>query len=263
MDEAKEKAQAVVDGFEGIKQAFLYKAFYGNLTEEWRKKNHVDMNNSWETKSLQSVCCTKITDGTHKTPKYCDAEHGVPFISAKDVTTGVICWDNIKYIIPELHEELYERLAPQVDDVLLAKNGTTGVAAIVEEEKVFDLYVTLAVLRPNKEIIHPRYLLNVVNSPICKRQFDEHLTGIGVPNLHLRDIKEVSIPLPSPEEQKEIIRIIDALSEKWITIKESAEQVIAQIDTMKKSILARAFRGELGTNDPYDESAEELLKRIL
>ena len=45
--------------------------------------------------------------------------------------------------------------------------------------------------------------------------------------------------------------------------KEAAEQTLAQIDTMKKAILARAFRGELGTNDPTDESAEELLRRVL
>lgn len=263
LDEAKEKAQAVVDGIAGMKQAFLYQAFYGNLTEKWRKTNTIDKSQTWETKNLQSVCAMKITDGTHKTPTYCDAEVGIPFISAKDVTSGVICWDNIKYIVPELHEELYERLAPQVDDVLLAKNGTTGMAAIVEEEKVFDLYVTLAVLRPNKDIIDPRYLLNVVNSPVCKRQFDEHLTGIGVPNLHLRDIKEVEIPLPSLEEQKEIVRIIDSMTEQWGVALAAAEKVLDRIDIMKKSILARAFRGELGTNDPADESAEELLKQIL
>ena len=262
LDEAKEKAQTVVDGYKGIRQAFLYQVFYGNATEKWREANKIEKAQTWKRKNLQSVCAMKITDGTHKTPTYCEAEVGIPFISAKDVTTGVICWDNIKYIIPELHKELYERLAPQVDDVLLAKNGTTGVAAIVEEEKVFDLYVTLAVLRPNKDIIDPHYLLNVVNSPICKRQFDEHLTGIGVPNLHLRDIKEVEIPLPSLEEQKEIVHIIDSMSEKWKVAQTAAEQVIDQIDTMKKAILARAFRGELGTNDPTDESAEELLKRI-
>lgn len=212
---------------------------------------------------MQSVCLMKITDGTHQTPTYCEADEGLPFISAKDVTSGEICWDNIKYIVPELHDELYARLAPQMDDVLLAKNGTTGVAAIVDVNKVFDLYVTLAVLRPDKSIINPRYLLNVVNSPICKRQFDEHLTGIGVPNLHLRDIKAVTIPLPSLNEQAEIVRVLDGVTLKWKQAKEAAEQVIDQIDIMKKSILDRAFRGELGTNNPADESAEELLKRIL
>ena len=205
----------------------------------------------------------KITDGTHKTPTYCDADEGIPFISAKDVTTGRIYWDNIKYIIPELHEELYERLAPQLDDILLAKNGTTGVAAIVEEEKIFDLYVTLAVLRPNKEIIIPRYLLNIVNSPICKNQFDEHLTGIGVPNLHLRDIRKVVITVPTLAEQKEIVRLLDQIIEKSQQAKETAGAVIEQIDAMKKAVLARAFRGELGTNDPKEESSVELLKEIL
>ena len=263
LDEAREKAQAVVDGFEGMKQSFLYQAFRGYLTEKWRKENSIDKDQTWKSQTLQSVCVMKITDGTHKTPTYCDADVGIPFISAKDVTSGVICWDNIKYIIPELHEELYERLTPQVDDVLLAKNGTTGVAAIVEEEKLFDLYVTLAVLRPNKDIIVPRYLLNVVNSPICKRQFDEHLTGIGVPNLHLRDIKEVEIPLPSINEQKEIIHIIDFMSEKWSETQAAAEIVLDRIDTMKKSILASAFRGELGTNDPEEESAVELVRRLM
>lgn len=262
LDEAKEKAQEVVDGFEMRKSAILHKAFTGELTKKWREEQGVTKE-SWENRNLQSVCSLKITDGTHKTPIYCDADEGIPFISAKDVTTGRIYWDNIKYIIPELHEELYERLAPQLDDILLAKNGTTGVAAIVEEEKIFDLYVTLAVLRPNKEIIIPRYLLNIVNSPICKNQFDEHLTGIGVPNLHLRDIRKVVITVPTLAEQKEIVRLLDQIIEKSQQAKESAGAVIEQIDAMKKAVLARAFRGELGTNDPKEESSVELLKEIL
>lgn len=262
LDEAKEKAQAVVDGFELRKSAILHKAFTGKLTEQWRKEHGLELD-SWEKRNIQSVCAMKITDGTHKTPIYCEADEGIPFISAKDVTSGKICWDNIKYIIPELHKELYKRLAPQIDDVLLAKNGTTGVAAIVEEEKIFDLYVTLAVLRPDKEIIFPRYLLNIVNSPICKNQFDEHLTGIGVPNLHLRDIKEVLLNVPSLEEQIEIVHIIDKIMAKEQQAKEIAESVLEQIDTMKKAILTRAFCGELGTNDPAEESAVEMMKKIL
>ena len=261
LEEVKEKAQAVMDGFELRKSAILHKAFTGELTERWRKEHGVRPD-SWTERNIQSVCAMKITDGTHKTPTYCENGEGIPFISAKDVTSGKICWDNIKYIIPELHEELYQRLAPQLDDVLLAKNGTTGVAAIVEEEKIFDLYVTLAVLRPDKEVILPRYLLNIVNSPVCKRQFDEHLTGIGVPNLHLRDIKEVLIAVPSLEEQAEVVRIVDKLMENEQRAKEAAEAVLDQIDTMKKAILARAFRGELGTNNPAEESAVELVKQV-
>jgi type I restriction enzyme S subunit len=262
LDEAKEKAQSVLDSFETRKAAILHKAFTGELTAKWRAEHSVSLE-SWVDETLQSVCSMKITDGTHKTPTYCDADVGVPFISAKDVTGEAICWDKIKYIVPELHEELYARLAPQLDDILLAKNGTTGVAAIVDVDKVFDLYVTLAVLRPDKSKILPRYLLRIVNSPVCKNQFDEHLTGIGVPNLHLRDIKEVMIQVPSLAEQAAIIQVVDSIMGKEQQAKEAAEAVLEKIDLLKKSILARAFRGELGTNDPSEESAQELLKSIL
>lgn len=120
LDEAKERLQEVADSFAVRKAAILHKAFTGELTKQWRRENGVS-DESWEEKTLQDVCSMKITDGTHKTPVYCDSEKGVKFLSAKDITAEKICWDNIKYIVPELHEELYKRLAPQVDDVLLAK----------------------------------------------------------------------------------------------------------------------------------------------
>ena len=262
LDEAKEKLQNTLDTFETRKAAILHKAFTGELTDNWRKQHGLTMD-SWGEKTLQDVCSMKITDGTHKTPTYCDAEIGVPFLSAKDITSGKICWDNIKYITQELHEELYTRLQPQVDDILLAKNGTTGVAAIVDIEKIFDIYVTLAVLRPNQNIIYPRYLLNIVNSSVCKNQFDEHLTGIGVPNLHLRDIKQVTISVPTLDEQTEIVRIIDNMLAKEQQAYSIAQNALAKIGLIKKSILARAFRGQLATNNPADEPAIELLKRVL
>lgn len=262
LDEAKERLQEVADSFAVRKAAILHEAFTGELTKQWRLENGVS-DESWEEKTLQDVCSMKITDGTHKTPVYCDSEKGVKFLSAKDITAEKICWDNIKYIVPELHEELYKRLAPQVDDVLLAKNGTTGVAAIVETDDIFDIYVTLAVLRPEKSIIYPLYLLKVVNSPLCKEQFAQHLTGIGVPNLHLRDIKEVLIPLPTLPEQHEIVRLIDDLLARERAAQQAKEQALASIDLMKKSILARAFRGELGTNKASEASALELLRQVL
>jgi len=259
LDAAAEKIRATIDTFPTRKTALLHKAFTGELTKKWREEHGVGMD-GWKEQTLQDVCSMKITDGTHQTPTYCTAEEGIPFISSKDVTQGYIDWRHIKYIVPSLHEELYKRLAPQKDDVLLAKNGTTGIAAIVDVDKVFDIYVTLAVLRPNKEQIIPSYLLHIVNSPACKQQFDEHLTGIGLPNLHLRDIKAVLITVPTLPEQKEVVRILDAIFKCEQKAKEVAERLLEKIALTKKAILARAFRGLLGTNDPKEESAEGLLK---
>lgn len=201
---------------------------------------------SWETMSLQDVCTRKITDGTHQTPKYCTQEEGgYPFISSKDVTKEYIDWTKIKYIVPELHEELYKRIAPQKDDVLLAKNGTTGVAAIVEDDKVFDIYVTLAVLRPNKEIVNPRYLLAIVNSPLCKEQFNAHLKGSGVPNLHLEEIQKVIIPVPPLNEQESVVKKIENLKLKVHEIEEIYTKQLANCDELKQAFLAKSFAGKL------------------
>ena len=81
-------------------------------------------------------------------------------------------------------------------------------------------------------------------------------------NVSQQNLQKVQIPTPSKAEQREIVRILDDLLSKEAAVKEAAETTIATIDNMKQSILSRAFRGELGTNDPNDEPAEELLKRV-
>lgn len=85
-------------------------------------------------------------------------------------------------------------------------------------------------------------------------------TKIG---LGLDDIRNLKLLMPQVNEQAEIVRILDGLLAKENAAKEAAESVLDQIDTMKKAVLARAFRGELGTNDPTEESAIELLKTML
>ena len=89
-----------------------------------------------------------------------------------------------------------------------------------------------------------------------------YVTGSAQPKMTQAKMNTIPIPVPTIEEQLEIVQILDKLIAGQTQAAETAEQVIDQIDTMKKAILARAFRGELGTNDPTDESAEELLKKL-
>lgn len=244
LDEAAQKVQGVIDSHEARKQAILHKAFSGELTRKWREENGVSLD-SWEEKTLQEVCIIPITDGTHQTPTYSDKSNGIPFLSSKDVAKEYIDWDNIKYITKELHDLLYKRIAPKKGDILLAKNGTTGIAALVTEEKVFDIYVTLALLRPNINIVNKNFLLYIINSPICKFQFDNRLTGIGVPNLHLRDIKEVSFQIPTLEEQNQIVHIINTNMEKLKVNLKICSIIFEKIKYVKSQILRLSFSGEL------------------
>lgn len=190
---------------------------------------------------LKDLCSIDITDGTHKTPTYTDS--GYIFLSSKNVTSGEIDWDNVMYIPEELHKELYQRLAPQKDDILLAKNGTTGVAALVDKEEIFDIYVSLALIRPDKNKIIPKYLLYAINSESSKRYFDSHLKGVGVPNLHLTHIRETPISVPDFRTQEEIIERLDKVSD----LIAKRRQQLEKLDLLVKARFTEMF-GSCKTN---------------
>ena len=162
--------------------------------------------------------CEFIKDGTHQTPTYVNTnENGYKFLSSKDVSKGIINWDNTKYISEELHKELYKKIAPKKNDILLAKNGTTGIAALVDKEEIFDIYVSLAILRLKKEY-NPKYILEGINSIETNQQFKKSLKGIGVPNLHLKEIKKVKIPIPPIELQNKFAERVEKIEKLKFTI---------------------------------------------
>ena len=196
----------------------------------------------WVEKHLKEVC-EKITDGTHQTPKYFD--EGIVFLSSRNVTSGTIDWDRIKYIDTKQHLEMHKRVAPRRNDILLAKNGTTGVAAIVDRDTTFDIYVSLALLRA-LPVMRPRFLLHFINSPAAKVQFNKRLKGVGVPNLHLEEIREVRLAFPADlKVQDRVVDELDDLQEETQRLARLYERKLAALEALKKSLLHQAFTGEL------------------
>ena len=195
------------------------------------------MKKGWQIKKLSEVC-EKITDGTHQTPTYFD--DGVLFLSSRNVTSGTIDWENVKYIDEKQHGEMQRRVSPRLNDILLAKNGTTGVAAMVDRDVPFDIYVSLALLRP-LAAVRPTFLLHFINSPLAKQQFTKRLKGIGVPNLHLEEIREVEIPLPPLAEQQRIVGLLDEAFEGLATAKANAEKNLQNARALFESHLQSVF----------------------
>ena len=169
-----------------------------------------DNKNGLDIVTIEELC-TLIKDGTHQTPTYTeDTQNGFKFLSSKDVMTQKICWDDIKYILAELHEKLYATIQPQRNDILMSKNGVNyGVAAVNDTDEVFDIYVSLALLRPRTDRVNPVYLRCAINNPDTKRQFDSSIKGIGVPNLHLGEIKKTKILLPPIGRQNEFVTFVE------------------------------------------------------
>ena len=115
----------------------------------------------------------------------------------------------------------------------------------------------------DKRVI-PEYVLHFTRSNLYRNQIEQLASGNqdGMRNVSQKNMKLVKFPIPKFEEQKEIVSILSDLLAKEEQAKGAAEEVLEQINLIKKAILDRAFRGELGTNNPSEESAVELLKQI-
>lgn len=263
LDEAKEKARAVVDGFELRKSAILHKAFTGELTEKWRQEHGVGMD-SWTTKLLKDVAClqTGLMKGKHYTGK----TRFLPYLRVANVQDGYLDLEEIKEI--EVSETLIQRYLLKQGDVLFTEGGDfdkLGRGAVWENQIDNCLHQNhVFVVRPNENILNPYFLSIQAGSRYGKKYFlscSKQTTNLA--SINSTQLKNFPVMIPCMEEQIKIVHLIKGLLKKEQQAKEVAESVLDQIDTMKKAVLARAFRGELGTNDPTEESAVELLEYVL
>ena len=164
---------------------------------------------NWAWCRLGSIL-EKLTDGTHRTPKYTDS--GVPFISVKDVSSGVLSFDNAKHISESEHRELYKRCDPKRGDILLTKVGTTGIPVIVDTDEEFSLFVSVAQLRFSHLLLDANYLLLLIESPLVQQQCTEHTRGVGNKNWVMRDIANTLVAIPPLAEQKRIVAFYTSIT---------------------------------------------------
>ena len=259
LDEAKEKAQAVVDSFETRKAAILHKAFTGELTTKWREEHGVRME-SWEKKSVGELCISL----KYGTAKKSDASGNVVVLRMGNLQQGEIDWSGLAYSNDPDDIERY-KLFP--GDVLFNRTNSAalvGKTAIYRGEHPAIYAGYLIKLDYDHDKIIGDYLNYALNTLDAKKYCNSVKTdGVNQSNINAKKIGAYSFNVPNIPEQEKIVSVIQKLLSKEQQSKAAAEAVLDQIDLMKKSILARAFRGELGTNDPNEESAVELLKEII
>lgn len=222
-----------------------------------------DIPENWMWVTLGSIL-NKLTDGTHKTPKYTST--GVKFVSVKDMSNGFLSLENTKYISEEEHKELYARCNPEKGDLILSKVGTTGVPAIVDTTEPFSLFVSVALLKFDCKCIDVEFLYYMLMSPLVQAQATENTRGVGNKNWVLDAIASTMVVLPPLVEQKRIVAKIEELLplvDRYATAYEKLEQFNAKFpEDMKKSILQYAIQGELVEQRPEEGTGEELYQQI-
>lgn len=261
LDEAKEKTQAVVDRFETRKAAILHKAFTGELTAKWRRTHGLSLD-TWKEVAADSLF-EYVTSGSRGWAKYYD-ESGAVFIRMGNLDHGTIELDfsDIQHVkLPNKAEGQRSRI--RKNDILISITADVGMVGLVRNDD-FEAYINqhIALARPVMSE-SAEFIAWYLVSDIGLKQMQEKQRGATKVGLSLNDIRALQLKIPLIEEQNEILKVIKMWIGKEHQAKEAAEVVLDQIDLMKKSILARAFRGELGTNDPSEESAVKLLRQVI
>lgn len=230
----------------------IHTSHYGNVPfevpEGWVWCNITDVTN-------------KITDGTHNSPVN-TLKGDYMYVTAKNIRPSGIILDNITFVSKKVHEEIYSRCNPELGDILYIKDGaTTGIVTINTLDEPFSLLSSVALIKPSHEISN-RYILYYLQSSLCYSSVRETMKGVGITRITLKQIEKWHIPLPPFPEQQRIVSEI----EKWFALIDQIEQSKSDLQTIikqaKSKILDLAIHGKLIPQDPNDEPAIELLKRI-
>ena len=217
----------------------------------------------WEWCRFSSLYLS-LTDGTHSTPKYTLA--GIPFISVKDISSGIIDFSNTKYISKEEHQKLSDRCHPQKGDLLLSKVGTTGIPALVTTDQEFSLFVSVALIKLTQNKFSNEFLVFMIQSPLVQEQAKENTRGVGNKNWVLSAVSKTLMVVPPLEEQKRIknrLNIVLPYIERYSSSQDKLDLLNVNIVTyLKKSILQEAIKGKLVSQCAEEGTAKELLEQI-
>lgn len=246
LEEQKRIVAILDEAFAGIDQAIANTE--KNLTnakelfESYLNNIFTQKGDGWKNIELGEICY-KITDGSHNPPK--GVEHSnYMMLSSKNVFDDHIHFDKPRFLSHEAFEQENKRTDVSAGDVLLTIVGTIGrVAVYPYNAPKITLQRSVAVLKPKEGIVNSRYMMYALNA--CLYMLLGKARGVAQKGLYLKTLRQQTIPLPSIEEQKRVVEILDDLSNNKKRLEGIYKQKLSALQELKQSLLQKAFAGEL------------------
>lgn len=189
----------------------------------------------YEQRKLRSLA-NKISDGVHAKPEY--TETGRPFISVVNINKGVIDFEECKFVSEDAYQKMIKSTHPERGDILYTKVGATyGIPAYVDTDTEFCLYVSVCLIKPKHDEIDARFLALSMSMPYIKRQADSRIKGIGVPDLHLNQIREFDVICPPRHEQEAFVTFVEQIDKSKFAV----QQQLVELETLKESLMQEYF----------------------
>ena len=198
---------------------------------------------NWETKKLNEI--TEVKDGTHDSPKY--IPEGIPFVTQKNIRQDGLSFAGTKFITDTDHEKFYKRSNVTYGDILISMIGANrGMAAIVDDKRIFS--IKNVGLIKESENINKQFLLYFLKSSLAMKYVLYMSNGGAQEFIGLTALRSFPIPYPPLKEQQIIVQKLDALIIETNKLETIYNQKINDLEELKKSVLQKAFSGELKTN---------------
>lgn len=251
-----------------FRQAVLAAATSGRLTEDYRKSSAAIVTSCMPADWTESNIQTIATDLRYGTSKKCDySKSGVGVLRIPNIADhGRIDVRDLKSA--KFEEKEIEKLALEVGDLLVIRsNGSlelVGKTSIVTEKEAGLLFAGyLMRLRVNAELALPAFVRLCLAAPLQRKYIELTAKSTsGVNNLNAEELRSLTLWLPKPDEQAEIVRRVEKLFKLADRIEARYTAAFAQTQRLTPLVLSKAFRGELIPQDPSDEPAIDLLARI-
>lgn len=192
-----------------------------------------------------SEACESIMDCVNKTAPKTDTPTPFKMIRTTNVRNGRVNLDSVNYVTEDVFRIWTRRQIPQAGDVILTREAPMGeVGMLLSDDKVF-LGQRLVSYRANPDRLNNRFLLYALQSDYLQRQIHALASGSTVQHMRVPDSKNLLLPLPSLKEQGKVVKEIDFLREQTQRLESIYQKKLAALDALKKSLLHKAFSGEL------------------
>ncbi len=224
-----------------------------------KPKLKIALPDTWGWESLED-CVLMIVDCHNKTAPY--IQSGIPLIRTSNIRDGKFIWQDLRFVDDKTYAFWSKRCIPEQGDIIFTREAPMGEAAIIPQDKKVCLGQRTMLLRPIEPLISAKYLLITIMDPGFKSRSDSVAVGTGVKHYRVGDVSNLAVPVPSVEEQAEIVRRVEKLFAYADQIEQYAQAAVRRVNNTTQTILERAFRGELVDQNQNDESAEQLIERI-
>ena len=227
-DELRQKRQQAIEKLDQLLQATFIDMFGDPASNP----------KGWNLGKLGDVIHS-AKDGPHVSPNY--SETGIPFLSTRHVRAGKIVWDDLKFITEEDAQIHWKKCKPTRGDLLYTKGGTTGLAAVVDTDLDFAVWVHVALLKTNHDKVRSEWLVSMLNTQYCYEQSQRYTHGIANRDLGLKRMVNIEMYIPSLDEQDKFVNFKNKLMKNNLLFENSN----SYFEQLFKSLQNQAFNGTL------------------